>query len=260
MTAAALLVSIIVVRTSSPGYLAKVAIIESEQLGASSLSLLPGVGSLLQGSSAAGELEAILRSRRLALSLASDVTLKTDLIHAFPEPRASVGTDVRRTIRQDIFGLPAVASPDLASRLQQSLRDNILISDTGKIIEVSYTNIDPAFAGRLLGYALDRGQRFLVVRQREQALNYQRYLIELLTDESRQDVVRVISQILPAVIASVTRLSGPSAQAFAIIDPMYVDPVPVRPRVGLIVAVCLAIGIVLFLTVVVVDVNRTTNA
>jgi hypothetical protein len=244
---ASLAISTVIVRTWPLGYQARATLIQSDTLGTSGLSLMPGIGGLLGGSSgAADELEAVLKSRRLASMLAMDHGLTVATARMFPQRPPTLLEQIKSFVWTGIFRLPQQLPPDLATRIEASMDGGVEITQTGKIINVSYVGGDPAATGRILKAALSTSQQIVVERQRLQASEYQSYLIAELSNDKQQETVRVISQLLPGVISTVTRLSGPKAEAYGIIDDVYVNPIPVRPRVALVVAVCLALGVLGF--------------
>jgi uncharacterized protein involved in exopolysaccharide biosynthesis len=252
----ALVLSVVTVRLWPLGYEARATLIENETLGSSGLSLLPSIGGLLQGSGAAGELEAVLKSRRLAVALATDRSLAATTSRLFPERPQTLFDEVKSSAWTSILRLPPPVEPELATRIEASLDRAVQVVQNGKIINITYVGADRQAAGSFLSAALEISQKIVVERQRVQAFEYEKYLISALSNDKQQESVRVINQLLPGVISTVTRLSSPNAEAYGIVDDVYVNPDPVQPRVLLVIAVFVALGLVSYCVCVIAIVVR----
>lgn len=237
-----LIASILIVRAMTPAYEATVTMVENSDVGASSAGLLGSLGQgLLQSTDTSAELEEALTSRRLAEKMVKRADLRPLVESAFAPATAG---GVRTFIRGTIYGLPTPGTISSVDQIQRSLNHGIEVDRSKQIVTVTFTHPDKMIARQMLASAIDEAQSIVAARKREQAESSTRYLSSLLQTRTDQTQAIVIAnQLLPQAIARATLLSNPEAKIFSVIDEPYVSASPVKPRVGLIVAACIALAI-----------------
>lgn len=245
--------SVIVIRASTPQYEARTTILSTDDAANESpLSLIPGASSILGQRSNLAELEAVIASRRLAAELVKDDSLRLQLATQFSPGEPGARVSFRHFVATEIFGVPRSTESSMVDNLHRSLKNDLVVDIKGNLAEIVYTNPDKHLAKIVTQAVLDHGQLMVRERQREKAVQYQNYILNLMAENAngRIETLRTLAAIVPGAISQAARLNAPTARSFDQIDSINVSPNPVKPRIGLVVAVCFAMGFGLFSAIV----------
>ncbi len=249
----AIAATILIVRVVRPQFEAQTTVVQKTDSNSSALSLLAGsVTGSLEGSSQVDELEAVLKSRRLATLIADDPRFRHALAIGFPHKPPSA-------VMQALFGLEKTLfdrdhhEDDLAEQIRQSMIKKLTLDQKGSVTTVSYRSPELGFVGPFLQHAINVAQSLMVARQLRAAEEYQQYLTHEIAQNrnEQQNDLLVLTRLLPDAIARTTKLSGPTAQVFQQLDSVRVDRNPVSPRIALVLAVCIALATLLFAAIAV---------
>ena len=251
LVAVAVIAAVGIVRLSTPMYVASMTMTRAGESKLGALSILSqAAGGSSADDSSVDELRATLTSRNLAGRLLREQPIAAEIGRWLTPKEPTAIEVVRRRVSETLFGQKREYRPDLRERLRIFLDSNLTLEYDKGVFEGRLKSYDRTFSEHLLQAAITDARDIVRQRQQARAVASREFLTRMLAERTTQLSTMVANDQLSRAVGETILALSPSSDKFVVIDDVFAEDRPVSPKVGLISAVCLAIGLIIFCGVI----------